>query len=149
MIYGAVSVNGTAGPYFITFGIPTIGQKYVGLLQKKLELPMRLETCETPMRDWTACHRSQMVSAFLNKREAYQNQRRLNTDIKELHTNLQAHARNAKDWINLVDEFTKSMKQLGDVEHWAKKMERDALILDGCLRLALTNSPYFEVTVPR
>lgn len=75
-----------------------------------------------------------------NVAKAYRNQRRLNADIKELHTNVQAHCRNTKDWIQLVTEFTKSMKELGDVEHWAGIMARDALILDGCLRLALAGS---------
>ncbi|TGZ71022.1 hypothetical protein CRM22_002865 [Opisthorchis felineus] len=88
------------------------------------------------------CHIDEKVS------KAYHNQRRLNSDIKQLQESLQVHKRQVAGWVKLVGEFHKTLKELGDVENWACKMERETLILDGCLRLVLTHSPYVGPTGP-
>ncbi|VDP79946.1 unnamed protein product [Echinostoma caproni] len=72
--------------------------------------------------------------------QAYSNQRRLNAELKELYAKLNVFREQVDAWSKVVGEFNKSLKELGDVENWAARMEREALILDGCLRLALTHS---------
>ncbi|KAF7259892.1 hypothetical protein EG68_02141 [Paragonimus skrjabini miyazakii] len=78
--------------------------------------------------------------------KAYHNQRRLNTEIKQLAAKIQVYNQQVKEWLKLVDDFNKTFKELGDVENWTARMERDSLILDGCLRLALNHSPYVKIT---
>ncbi|KAA0186274.1 Biogenesis of lysosome organelles complex 1 subunit 1 [Fasciolopsis buskii] len=75
-----------------------------------------------------------------NVAKAYSNQRRLNSELKELYAKLNVFREQADAWCKVVGDFNKSLKELGDVENWASRMERETLILDGCLRLALTNS---------
>lgn len=74
------------------------------------------------------------------RNQAYSNQRRLNSELKELYAKLNVFREQADAWCKVVGDFNKSLKELGDVENWASRMERETLILDGCLRLALTNS---------
>ncbi|KAA3678631.1 biogenesis of lysosome-related organelles complex 1 subunit 1, partial [Paragonimus westermani] len=78
--------------------------------------------------------------------KAYHNQRRLNTEIKQLIAKVQVYSQQVKEWLKSVDDFNKAFKELGDVENWTARMERETLILDGCLRLALNHSPYVKMT---
>ncbi|KAF5404113.1 Biogenesis of lysosome organelles complex 1 subunit 1 [Paragonimus heterotremus] len=78
--------------------------------------------------------------------KTYHNQRRLSTEIKQLTAKVQVYNQQVKEWLRLVDDFNKTFKELGDVENWTARMERDTLILDGCLRLALNNSSYVKMT---
>ena len=68
MIWGAMSVTGTAGLLFLPNGTTMNGQKYVELLKDKLELHMNVHICNIFMQDGTPCHRSKIVSKFLKEK---------------------------------------------------------------------------------
>ncbi|CAL8103188.1 unnamed protein product [Calicophoron daubneyi] len=84
-----------------------------------------------------------------NVEKAYNNQRRLNAEIKKLHEKTQVYKRQLEGWLKLADELSKTLKELGDVENWASRMERDAFLLDGCLRLFLTHGSSNQATSGR
>ena len=65
MIWGGMSVNGTAGLYFLLPGTTMTGQKYFDLLKDKLELHMAIHKCKIFMQDGVPCHRYKIVTQFL------------------------------------------------------------------------------------
>ena len=60
MIWGGMSVNGTAGLFFLPPETTMNGQKYVDLLKDKLELHMAIHKCKNFYAGWC------IVSPFQN-----------------------------------------------------------------------------------
>ena len=65
MIWGGMSINGTAGLFFLLPGTTMNGQKYLDLLKNKLELHMAVHKCSVFMQDGAPCHRAKIVTPFL------------------------------------------------------------------------------------
>jgi len=57
--------------------------------------------------------------------QAYLNQKRLDAEAKQLHTNATDFAKQTQNWLNLVKTFNTTLKDLGDVKNWAKAIEDD------------------------
>ena len=64
------------------------------------------------------------------------NQRKLDSEAKQLVTNVTQFSSSVSQWLNLMDSFNKSLKQLGDVENWAKAIESDMRIVSSSLEYA-------------
>ena len=69
MIWGRMSVNRTAGLFFLLPGTTMNGQKYVDLLKDKLELHIAIIKCKIFMQDGAQCHRSKIVTQFLKSKK--------------------------------------------------------------------------------
>ena len=69
MIWGGMSVNGTAVLFFLPPGTTMNGQKYVDLLKDKLELHIAIHKCKIFMQDAAPCHRSKIVTQFLKSKK--------------------------------------------------------------------------------
>ena len=69
MIWGGMSVNGTAGLFFLPPGTTMNGQKYVDLLKNKLELHMAIHKCKIFMQDGVPRHRYKIVTQFLKSKK--------------------------------------------------------------------------------
>ena len=67
MIWGAMSVNGTAALYFLPVGVTMNGSPYVNLLREKLQLHMAVHQCSVFMHDGAPCHRFKVVQSFLDQ----------------------------------------------------------------------------------
>ena len=57
--------------------------------------------------------------------QAYLNQKRLDAEAKQLHTNATDFSKQTQNWLNLVKTFNSTLKDLGDVKNWAKAIEDD------------------------
>ena len=66
IIWGAMSVNGTAALYFLP-GMTMNDSRYVNLLREELQLHMAVHQCLVYMHDGAPCHRSKVVQSFLNQ----------------------------------------------------------------------------------
>ena len=69
VIWGRISVNGTAGLFFLPPETTMNGQQYVDLLKDKLELHMALHKCKIFMQDGGPRHRSKAVTQFLKSKK--------------------------------------------------------------------------------
>ena len=69
MIWGGMSVNGTAGLFFLPPGTTMNDQKYVDLLKDKLKLYMAIHKCKIFMQDGAPCHRCKIVTQFLKSKK--------------------------------------------------------------------------------
>ena len=57
--------------------------------------------------------------------QAYLNQKRLDSETKQLHLNATNFAKQTAAWLLLIDRFNSSLKELGDVGSWARTNESD------------------------
>jgi len=53
------------------------------------------------------------------------NQQIIDKETKQLRNECLTFYKEAKGWIGIYDELNESLKQLGDVVHWAKAIEND------------------------
>lgn len=68
--------------------------------------------------------------------QAYLNQRKLDAEAKQLHTNATNFSKQAANWLHLVDNFNHALKELGDIENWAKSIEADMRTVSSALEYA-------------
>jgi len=65
--------------------------------------------------------------------QAYLNQKRLDAEAKQLHSHASNFARQTQQWLGLVDNFNSALKELGDVDSWARSIERDMKTVSSAL----------------
>ncbi|XP_069826163.1 biogenesis of lysosome-related organelles complex 1 subunit 1 isoform X1 [Dendropsophus ebraccatus] len=61
--------------------------------------------------------------------QAYVNQRKLDHEVKTLQTQAAQFAKQTTQWIGLVENFNQALKEIGDVENWARSIEKDMRII--------------------
>lgn len=67
---------------------------------------------------------------------AYINQKRLDAEAKNLNVNANNFAKQTHQWLTLIENFSSSLKELGDVENWAKTIEKDMKCVTAALEIA-------------
>lgn len=67
---------------------------------------------------------------------AYENQRKLDKESKALQLHSARYVKQTTQWLNLVEGFHKNLKSLGDLEQWAKTIERDMKTITATLEYA-------------
>lgn len=72
--------------------------------------------------------------------QAYLNQKRLDAEAKQLHTSATNFSKQTQQWLNLVETFSGALKEIGDVENWAKTIEGDVRTISTALETVYKNS---------
>ena len=57
--------------------------------------------------------------------QAYLNQKRLDSEAKQLHKSATNFAKQTQAWLSVVESFNSSLKELGDIKGWARTIEDD------------------------
>ncbi|XP_017197411.1 biogenesis of lysosome-related organelles complex 1 subunit 1 isoform X1 [Oryctolagus cuniculus] len=57
--------------------------------------------------------------------QAYVNQRKLDREVKTLQAQAAQFAKQTGQWIGMVENFNQALKEIGDVENWARSIELD------------------------
>ncbi|XP_054712815.1 biogenesis of lysosome-related organelles complex 1 subunit 1-like [Uloborus diversus] len=68
--------------------------------------------------------------------QAYLNQKRLDQESKQLHISVTNFAKQTTQWLQLVENFSQVLKEIGDVENWAKSIESDMRTISSALEYA-------------
>ncbi|CAD7011867.1 biogenesis of lysosome-related organelles complex 1 subunit 1 [Ceratitis capitata] len=72
--------------------------------------------------------------------QAYLNQKRLDAEAKQLHAGATNFAKQTQQWLQLIDNFSSALKELGDVENWARSIESDMQVIQSTLEIAYKTS---------
>lgn len=72
--------------------------------------------------------------------QAYLNQKRLDAEAKQLHVSATNFSKQTQQWLTLVETFSSALKELGDVENWAKTIEGDVRTITLALENVYKNS---------
>ncbi|KAL1491539.1 hypothetical protein ABEB36_012121 [Hypothenemus hampei] len=72
--------------------------------------------------------------------QAYLNQKKLDAEAKQLHTSAVTFSKQTQQWLSLVESFSGALKELGDVENWAKTIEGDIRTITTALEIVYKNS---------
>ncbi|XP_005185277.1 biogenesis of lysosome-related organelles complex 1 subunit 1-like [Musca domestica] len=72
--------------------------------------------------------------------QAYLNQKKLDAEAKQLHVGATNFAKQTQQWLQLIDNFSSALKELGDVENWARSIENDMHIIQNTLEIAYKTS---------
>ena len=67
---------------------------------------------------------------------AYQNQKKLDVEVKNLQSNTAKLTKQIGDWIKLSTAFNQGLKELGDIENWAATLEADMRMISTSLEYA-------------
>ncbi|KAH8290797.1 hypothetical protein KR054_006015 [Drosophila jambulina] len=78
--------------------------------------------------------------------QAYLNQKRLDAEAKQLHMGATNFAKQTHQWLQLIDNFSSALKELGDVENWARSIEGDMHVINQTLELAYKASRASQAT---
>ncbi|KAK3590413.1 hypothetical protein CHS0354_022535 [Potamilus streckersoni] len=73
--------------------------------------------------------------------QAYVNQKKLDTETKILQANAAQFSKQTSHWLKLVEDFNTALKEIGDVENWAKSIETDMRTISSALEYAYRKSP--------
>lgn len=68
------------------------------------------------------------------------NQKRLDAEAKQLHTSATNFSKQTQQWLNLVESLSSALKEIGDVENWAKTIEGDIRTISTALETVYKNS---------
>lgn len=72
--------------------------------------------------------------------QAYLNQKRLDAEAKQLHASATSFSKQTQQWINLIETFSSALKEIGDVENWAKTIEGDVRVINTALETVYKNT---------
>ncbi|XP_021425795.1 biogenesis of lysosome-related organelles complex 1 subunit 1 isoform X3 [Oncorhynchus mykiss] len=68
--------------------------------------------------------------------QAYVNQRKLDHEVKTLQVQAGQFSKQTAQWIVMVEGFNQALKEIGDVENWARSIEVDMRTIATALDLS-------------
>lgn len=87
-----------------------------------------------------------LTSSLSRVAQAYLNQKKLDAEAKQLQTAVIGFSKQTQNWITLIDGFSAALKELGDIENWARAIENDMKSVTGVLEVAYKSARQNQAT---
>jgi len=68
---------------------------------------------------------SMMDSVNMGVAKVFANQRRIEVQAVKLQSQTDRFAKQTAQWLQLIENFNQTLKEIGDVENWARAIEND------------------------
>ena len=68
--------------------------------------------------------------------QAYLNEKKLDAEARQLQVNATNFSAQARQWLHLVESFSSALKEVGDVDNWARSIQTDLKIAETALEHA-------------
>lgn len=81
-------------------------------------------------------YNTQHFPPLFSVEKAYTNQRALENEAKQLQHHVNQFSRQTTQWMNMLENFNQALKELGDVENWARTIEADITTVASALEYA-------------
>lgn len=65
--------------------------------------------------------------------QAYLNEKKIANEMKTLTSNSAQFAKQTTQWLTLIENFNRALKELGHVQSWAKAIDSDIKTISSCL----------------
>jgi len=100
---------------------------------------------QTKLKEETEHRRKETIASVTNVTNAlvnsvntgvahiHANQRKLEHETRVLQQQTQRFSKQTAQWLKLIDNFNTSLKEVGDIENWAKSIETDMKAIAGAL----------------
>ena len=69
--------------------------------------------------------------------QVFSTQRELEDEVKHLRSSLGRFTKTSNQWIQMVNAFNQALKEIGDVENWAERLEADMHVVVNALQYAV------------
>ncbi|KYQ89706.1 GCN5-like 1 domain-containing protein [Tieghemostelium lacteum] len=69
----------------------------------------------------------------------FANQKKIENEARTLQTNTAKFSKQTSQWISLIENFNNSLKEIGDVENWAKTIENDMYNISNVIEYLYAN----------
>lgn len=76
--------------------------------------------------------------------QAYLNQKRLDAEAKQLQQGATVFSKQTQQWLGLIEGLSGAMKEIGDVENWARSIENDMKTIVTALEYAYKGTVLFD-----
>lgn len=65
------------------------------------------------------------IHSYFRVAQSYLNQKKLDAEAKRLHSGASEFSKMTQQWLHLVEQYSSALKEIGDVENWAKTIASD------------------------
>eukprot|EP01111_Echinosteliopsis_oligospora_P002893 TRINITY_DN1462_c0_g1_i1.p1 TRINITY_DN1462_c0_g1~~TRINITY_DN1462_c0_g1_i1.p1 ORF type:complete len:147 (-),score=58.85 TRINITY_DN1462_c0_g1_i1:83-472(-) len=70
----------------------------------------------------------------------FSNQKKIEQEARSLQVHANRFSKQTTQWLSMIDNFNSALKELGDLENWAKTIEEDILQISSSLEYVYKNN---------